>query len=62
MLLAHLVERFAFAIGPQTVLAQEAAQSPETRTRTFVDLMAGSQYAQASELFTRTIRRSPQCR
>ena len=42
----------AFAVGPQAVLAQEATQSPEARARSFVDLMAGGQYAQAFELFT----------
>jgi dienelactone hydrolase len=42
----------AFAIGPQIVLAQEAAQSPEARARAFVDLLADGEYAQALESFT----------
>ena len=42
----------AFAVGPQAVLAQEATQSREARARSFIDLMAGGQYAQAFELFT----------
>jgi hypothetical protein len=42
----------AFVIGPQTVAAQEAAQSAEGRARGFVDLMADGQYAQAFEWFT----------
>lgn len=42
----------ACAVGPQAVPAQETRQSPETRARAFVDLMAGGQYATAFELFT----------
>jgi dienelactone hydrolase len=42
----------AFAVGPQAVLAQEATQSREARARSFIELMAGGQYAQAFELFT----------
>lgn len=32
--------------------AQGAAESPQARARTFVDLMAGGQFAQAFEFFT----------
>jgi dienelactone hydrolase len=42
----------AFAVDPQAVLAQEATQSREARARSFIDFMAGGQYAQAFELFT----------
>lgn len=42
----------AFAVGPQAVLAQEPTQSREARARSFIELMAGGQYAQAFELFT----------
>lgn len=41
-----------FAVGPQAVRAQEAAQSPEARARAFVALMADGQYAKALESFT----------
>jgi len=41
-----------FAAGPKAVRAQDEAQSPEARARTFVDLMAGGQYAEAFESFT----------
>ncbi|MGE3489858.1 MAG: alpha/beta fold hydrolase [Vicinamibacterales bacterium] len=42
----------AFAVGPQAVLAQEPTQNREARARSFIELMAGGQYAQAFELFT----------
>ena len=46
----------ALAAGPQPVRAQDGAQSPEARARTFVELMAGAQYAQAFEMFTPQMR------
>jgi dienelactone hydrolase len=42
----------AFAAGPQALPAQEATQGREARARSFIDLMASGQYAQAFELFT----------
>jgi hypothetical protein len=42
----------ANTIGPQAVRAQGAAESPQARARTFVDLVAGGQFAQAFEFFT----------
>src|SRR5688500_15800487 len=41
-----------FAAGPHAVWAQDEKQSPETRARTFVELMAGGQYAEAFDAFT----------
>jgi hypothetical protein len=49
VLLAGVV---ALAVDAEAVRAQDAAQSPETRARTFVERMAGGQYAQAFEMFT----------
>jgi hypothetical protein len=42
----------ALAAGPQPVRAQDGAQSREGRARTFVELMAGGQFAKAFEMFT----------
>lgn len=42
----------AHTVCPQAVGAQGAAENPQARARTFVDLMAGGQFAQAFELFT----------
>ena len=42
----------ALAADPQPVRAQDGAQSPEARARTFVELVASGQYAQAFEMFT----------
>jgi dienelactone hydrolase len=42
----------AFAVGPRVAPAQEATQRPDARARSFIDLMAGGQHAQAFELFT----------
>jgi dienelactone hydrolase len=39
-------------IGPEAALAQGAAESREARARSFVDLMAGGQFARAFESFT----------
>ena len=44
------------AAGHQPARAQDAAESPEARGRTFVELMAGGQYAQAFEMFTPQMR------
>jgi dienelactone hydrolase len=42
----------ALVLGLQVAPAEQAAQSPETRARAFIDLMAGGEYAQAFEFFT----------
>jgi dienelactone hydrolase len=42
----------ALVLGLQGAPAEQAAQSPETRARAFIDLMAGGEYAQAFEFFT----------
>ena len=51
----------ALAAGPQPARAQDGAQSPEARARTFVELMAGAQYAQAFEMFTPQMRTAIRC-